>query len=88
MIIINERNLPEESRTIPPMKLGGYAGGEKYFRGGIIFKFAIDQIQGNTWMYGGMEDTFRFFFPLEKNIIFGFILFLPFFKFNFWFLSF
>ena len=59
MIIINERNLPEKSRTIPPIKsLGGYAGGEKYFRGGILFKFAIDQFQGNCWMYGGKLSLF------------------------------
>ena len=54
-IIVGERFLPRKQRTIPPVVLGGFAGGEKYFRGGILFKFALDQPVPSLqqWMYGG-----------------------------------
>jgi hypothetical protein len=41
-IIISERFLPRERRTINPTSVGGLAGGEKYIYHGILFKFAVD----------------------------------------------
>ena len=56
-IIILERYLPVEEKTIKPYKLGGVAGGEKYICQNILFKFAVDvdlsEGQGSLWMYGG-----------------------------------
>ncbi|GAM22209.1 hypothetical protein SAMD00019534_053840 [Acytostelium subglobosum LB1] len=56
-IIISERNLPNEQKTILPLKLGGIAGGYKYKCHDIIFKFVVDvEIAPGLWMYG---DTSR-----------------------------
>lgn len=41
-VIICEQNLPKEQKSIPPVDMGGHAGGEKYMTGGILFKFAAD----------------------------------------------
>ncbi|EFA75195.1 hypothetical protein PPL_11269 [Heterostelium album PN500] len=56
-IIISERNLPEDQKTIKPLSLGGVAGGHKYKCQDIIFKFVVDvEIAPGLWMYG---DTSR-----------------------------
>ncbi|PRP76021.1 hypothetical protein PROFUN_01737 [Planoprotostelium fungivorum] len=39
-IIVNEKFLPSEMKTVKPCSLGGTAGGEKYICEGILFKFA------------------------------------------------
>jgi hypothetical protein len=42
-IIISEKHLPSEAKTIKPAaSLGGVAGGPKYVYHGIVFKFATD----------------------------------------------
>eukprot|EP01133_Synstelium_polycarpum_P003664 gene3664-4217_t len=52
-IIISELNLPDESKTILPLGLGGVAGGFKYKCHDIIFKFVVDtEIAEGVWMYG------------------------------------
>jgi hypothetical protein len=40
-IIISERHLPVDQKTIRPVSLGGHAGGEKYLVQSIIFKVKI-----------------------------------------------
>jgi hypothetical protein len=50
-IIISERRVPNERRTIPSVALGGCAGGVKYVYHGILFKFAID----DHLLYGGSD---------------------------------
>ncbi|GAM18576.1 hypothetical protein SAMD00019534_017510 [Acytostelium subglobosum LB1] len=56
-IIISERSLPDEQKTILPKTMGGVAGGTKYKCHGIIFKFVVDvEIAPGLWMYG---DTTR-----------------------------
>jgi hypothetical protein len=54
-IIISERFLPVEHKTIKPSAaLGGTAGGLKYVCGGMLFKFCVDVCLSNGgWMYGG-----------------------------------
>ena len=39
-IIIEERDVPSDYKTLKPSCLGGWAGGEKYLYAGILFKFA------------------------------------------------
>jgi hypothetical protein len=39
--IVREKTLPLEKRQVPPVNLGGIAGGEKFVQDGILFKFAI-----------------------------------------------
>jgi len=41
-IIISEVYLPHNRKTIPPLALGGVAGGQKYIVHNILFKFALD----------------------------------------------
>ncbi len=41
-IIITERFLSNEEKTIKPIDVGGRAGGVKYIVSGVLFKFAID----------------------------------------------
>lgn len=50
-IIISERHMPNDRRTIPAVALGGCAGGVKYIYHGILFKFAIDDHR----LYGGSD---------------------------------
>lgn len=57
-IIISERCLPAEKKSIKPVALGGQAGGSKFMVQGILFKYALDvRIGGNKrrekWLYGG-----------------------------------
>jgi len=42
-VIISERYLPNHEKTIPPIDIGGLAGGDKFIVHGILFKFAIDK---------------------------------------------
>ena len=53
-IIINERYLPNERKTIQPEAVGGIAGGDKYLvpNAGILFKFPND----DHGIYGGEEE--------------------------------
>jgi hypothetical protein len=55
-IIITEKFLPVSMKTIKPLYIGGFAGGEKFICMGILFKFAQDQMleaNGRTfWLYG------------------------------------
>jgi len=56
--IISERALPPENRTIKPVKIGGVAGGDKYIKHGILFKFATDPVVGmrndkKVYLFGG-----------------------------------
>jgi len=41
-VIISEKYLPDEEKTIKPITIGGIAGGQKYCIQGILFKFSID----------------------------------------------
>ena len=50
-LILSERFLPTEQKTLQPINAGGEAGGEKYLAEGVFMKFAID-ISG---FYGGNE---------------------------------
>jgi hypothetical protein len=59
-IIVSERHVSNELKTVKPAALGGVAGGEKFVVHGILFKFALDQrIPASSssalpqWMYGG-----------------------------------
>ncbi|EFA76500.1 putative protein 150-kD protein cluA [Heterostelium album PN500] len=53
-IIIAERYLSNDEKTIKPLALGGVAGGEKYRCNDIVFKFVVDvEIADGVWMYGG-----------------------------------
>lgn len=53
-VIISERCLPDERKSIKPAGLGGVAGGKKFIAGGIIFKYAEDVLlPNNSWLYGG-----------------------------------
>jgi WD40 repeat protein len=56
-IIIAERFLPEEQRTIKPVtkELKGIAGGNKFIVEGILFKFADDHLG----LYGGVENAMK-----------------------------
>ncbi len=54
-LIILERSLPVDKKTLKPMSsLGGVAGGEKYCAAGILFKFAVDhRFESGNYLYGG-----------------------------------
>jgi hypothetical protein len=45
-IIIEERALPDNEKTVKRSSAGGVAGGEKYIVRGILFKFAVDTLVG------------------------------------------
>ena len=53
-IIISEKFLPRDEKTIKPIDAGGIAGGIKYLVSGILFKFAVDTYneRSKTWLYG------------------------------------
>ncbi len=40
-IIIAETFLRDEDKTIPPLEMGGQAGGQKFLFHGILFKYAL-----------------------------------------------
>ncbi len=50
-IIISEKYLSDQDKTIKPVAIGGVAGGLKYIAHNIIFKFAVD----DRGIYGGDE---------------------------------
>ena len=52
-IIILERYLNYEAKTIKPVRMGGQAGGEKYIINGVLFKFAVDSMG----LYGGSDSA-------------------------------
>lgn len=54
-IIISEKSLPEEMKTIKPIAIGGVAGGEKFIVSGILFKFAAGDSSIN--IYGNEESA-------------------------------
>lgn len=41
-VIISELSLPDSEKSIPPINIGGVAGGSKYAVRGLLFKFAVD----------------------------------------------
>lgn len=41
-VIVNESHLPNEEKTIAVANVGGIAGGDKYIKNGIMFKYAVD----------------------------------------------
>ena len=41
-VIISELSLPDNEKSIPPINIGGVAGGSKYAVRGLLFKFAVD----------------------------------------------
>ena len=47
--------MPPSKKTIPPVSLGGVAGGEKYVVNGILFKFALD----SSNIYGGDHNAMK-----------------------------
>lgn len=50
-VIISE--LYVDNKTIPPIDVGGVAGGSKYIVQGILFKFTLDTCLPNgVWLYG------------------------------------
>ncbi|KYQ91377.1 hypothetical protein DLAC_08332 [Tieghemostelium lacteum] len=60
-IIISELHLPEESKTIKPLALGGVAGGLKFKCQDIIFKFVVDtELYPGLWMYGNNKRSDEF----------------------------
>ena len=48
-IIISEKYLSKDEKTIRPAAMGGIAGGEKYVSHNIVFKFQVDYLN----LYGG-----------------------------------
>jgi hypothetical protein len=55
-IVISEKNLPFEKKTVKPAReIGGIAGGEKYICQGIMLKFALD----NRGIYGSDDSAIK-----------------------------
>jgi len=50
-ILILERNIPIEFKSLKPRNIGGIAGGVKFIIHGILFKFSQDTYKGQ-WIYG------------------------------------
>jgi hypothetical protein len=62
-IIITELFLDNSEKTITPIDAGGIAGGIKYSKRGILFKFPSDtKLPDGSWLYGGTKPD------LEKAI--------------------
>ena len=72
-IIISERHLPVDMKTIKPASIGGIAGGEKYICHSILFKFAVDQEVNGGWMYGGSEPSDEAAMKVASNELTGLI---------------
>eukprot|EP01130_Rhizamoeba_saxonica_P013730 TRINITY_DN5898_c0_g1_i1.p1 TRINITY_DN5898_c0_g1~~TRINITY_DN5898_c0_g1_i1.p1 ORF type:complete len:1374 (+),score=236.36 TRINITY_DN5898_c0_g1_i1:307-4428(+) len=71
-IIISELFIDDKS--IKPIKIGGHAGGMKYFYRNIIFKFALDsQNRMMSWMYGGRFSSDESAMKAAKNELKGLI---------------
>ncbi|KAL6050938.1 Clu domain-containing protein [Balamuthia mandrillaris] len=75
-IIIEEAFIPYEKKTIRPIAVGGYAGGDKYVYSGMLFKFATDTHN----LYGGDEWAMKAAGHELKGVI-------NFYKFHHWGLS-
>lgn len=76
-LIISERAIDPQHRTIKPINIGGVAGGDKYIKNGILFKFAMDPIVATkngkpVYLYGGL---FYFFVCFVNSHFFSFIRF-------------
>jgi hypothetical protein len=54
-IIISEKALPVDMKTIKPVNAGGIAGGEKFIVSGILFKFAAGE--NSIMIYGNEENA-------------------------------
>lgn len=54
-VIIAEKDLPDSQKTVKPsFLLGGFAGGNKFVVGGLLFKFAKDvRLATGEYLYGG-----------------------------------
>lgn len=52
-IIISEKELPDDEKTIKPIDIGGIAGGSKYMKRGIMFKFPQAEQYG---LYSGSDE--------------------------------
>eukprot|EP00727_Mastigamoeba_balamuthi_P013397 m51a1_g8680 hypothetical protein (1589) ;mRNA; f:172987-179501 len=53
-IIISELGVPDEDKTIKPIRAGGVAGGVKFHCSNILFKKLVDtELSSGSWMYGG-----------------------------------
>ena len=52
-IIISEKYLSKDEKTIKPVQMGGIAGGEKYVSHNVVFKFQVDYLS----LYGGDENA-------------------------------
>ncbi|GBG28810.1 Clustered mitochondria protein [Hondaea fermentalgiana] len=52
-VIISEKHLAVERKTIKPVEVGGYAGGEKYVAGNVFFRFPNDM----HGFYGGSIES-------------------------------
>jgi hypothetical protein len=61
-IIVDEMNTVPERKLIPPINIGGLAGGSKFICKNILFKFALDVELDNHkgWLYGGCTDDVSF----------------------------
>jgi Clustered mitochondria len=53
MTIVREADVKDKDKTIPPVNVGGVAGGEKFIHGPMFFKFATDSDKYS--LYGGDE---------------------------------
>ena len=80
--------MPDSHKTIPPVNLGGVAGGQKYIVHEILFKFAFDQMglfKGNNIAaakVGGHElKGLMSYFSLGMKVIFLFSSFFSSFSF-------
>jgi hypothetical protein len=62
-IIIVEKNLAEEKRTIRSADIGGVAGGEKFVIHGIVFKFAT---RDSTRLRDTGDDLSDFLYPSDE----------------------
>ena len=56
-LIISERCLASEKKTIDACNLGGVAGGDKFIVHGILYKFACDPKLGSKYLYGGSNPS-------------------------------
>jgi hypothetical protein len=61
-LIISERALAPDARSIKPIHIGGVAGGDKYLHNGILFKFATDpviaELNGRpVYLFGGQQPS-------------------------------
>lgn len=76
-IIVSERCLPLEQKSLKPVSIGGAAGGEKFLVRGILFKYAVDTVIGHfddgepRYMYGGRQRNDFFAMKAASNELLG-----------------